>query len=193
MTNALGAALFLPAHEARRRLFVKPVRPLKNVLFVCTGNTCRSPLAEVLFRDLAKELTGYQVGSAGVGAFSGQAASRHSATLAREAGLDLTQHRSRPLSADIVTAATHIFAMGRSHIAAILGSFPEAEDKVYLVSEFTADDSLRGRDLSDPFGGDLEDYRETLEHLRLMLPSVLAYIEQTWKEEEAGRGSPQGD
>lgn len=147
----------------------------------------------MVFRDLAKNLTGYQVGSAGVGAFSGQAASRHSATLAKEAGLDLTQHRSRALTADLVEAATHIFAMGRSHMAAILGSYPEAEDKVYLVSEFVADDSLRGRDLSDPFGGDLSEYRETLEHLRKMLPSTLAYIEQTWKEEEAGRGSPQGD
>lgn len=167
---------------------------MKNVLFVCTGNTCRSPLAEVLFRDLAKEHAGYQVLSAGVGAFSGQAASRHSVTLAKERGLDLSRHKSRAVTVDLIENATHIFGMGRSHIAAILADFPEAEDKVYLVSEFAADDRLRGRDLADPFGGDLSDYRETLVHLEKMLPSVLAYIEQTWKPEaEAGRGRTQGD
>lgn len=165
---------------------------MKNVLFVCTGNTCRSPLAEVLFRDLTKDLADYQVGSAGVGAYSGQPASRSSAVLAKEKGLDLTKHKSRAVTVDLVENATHIFAMSRSHLAAILMNHPEAEDKVYLVSEFTADDSLRGRDLSDPFGGDLSEYRETLEHLEKMLPSVLAYIEQTWKA-EAGRGRTQGD
>lgn len=170
---------------------------MKNVLFVCTGNTCRSPLAEVLFRELVKDRADYQVCSAGVGAFSGQAASRNSATLAKERGLDLSQHKSQAVTITLIEQATHIFGMSRSHVAAILADYPEAEDKVYLVSEFTADDHLRGRDLCDPFGGDLSEYRETLQHLEAMLPSVLAYIEQTWKDEnadsEAGRGRQQGD
>jgi protein-tyrosine phosphatase len=165
---------------------------LKNVLFVCTGNTCRSPLAEVMFRDLVKEHSDYQVGSAGVGAFSGQPASRYSAALARERGLDLSRHQSRAVTIDLVEAATHIFAMSRSHLAAVLADYPEADQKVYLVTEFAADDRLRGRDICDPYGGALEDYRETLEHLEQALPSLHAYIEQTWKD-EAGRGRQQGD
>jgi len=165
---------------------------LKNVLFVCTGNTCRSPLAEVLFRDLVKERSDYCVVSAGVTAFSGQPASRHSITLAKERGLDLTKHQSKAVTIDLVEAATHIFAMSRSHLAALFTDFPEAEEKLYLVSEFTADDALRGKDVADPYGGALADYRETLEHLQTMLPSLLAYIEQTSKA-EAGRGSTQGD
>jgi protein-tyrosine-phosphatase len=165
---------------------------LKNVLFVCTGNTCRSPLAEVLFRDLVKERSDYKIGSAGVGAYSGQAASRYSVTLAQEKGLDLSKHQSRAVTVDLVEAATHIFAMSRNHMAAILSDYPEADDKIYLISEFAADDGLRGRDLSDPFGGDLSDYRQTLEHLARMLPCVLSYIEQTWKA-EAGRGPAQED
>ena len=154
---------------------------MKSVLFVCTGNTCRSPLAEVLFRDLVKERPDYIVQSAGIGAFSGQPASRHSITLAKERGLDLTRHRSQAVTVDVVDKATHIFALSRSHLAALLDDYPEAEDKIYLLSEFTSDDTLRGRDVSDPFGGDQEDYREMQEHLDKLLPSIHAFIEQTWK------------
>lgn len=154
---------------------------MKNVLFVCTGNTCRSPLAEVLFRDLVKDATDYEVGSAGTGAFSGQNASRHSVSLAKSKGLDLSKHQSRAVTIDLIEKATHIFALGRSHLSALLSDYPEAEDKIYLLSEFTADDRLRGRDVSDPFGGDLEEYREMQEHLEQLLPSIHAFIEQTWK------------
>lgn len=160
---------------------------MKSVLFVCTGNTCRSPLAEVLFRDLVKDRPDYSVRSAGVGAFSGQPASRHSATLARERGLDLSKHQSRAVTTDLVEEATHIFALSRSHLAALLTDFPEAADKFYLLSEFAADDALRGRDVSDPFGGGLEDYRHTLATLEKLLPSIHAYIEQTWKGPTAGQ------
>lgn len=159
---------------------------MKRVLFVCTGNTCRSPLAEVLFRELTRERGDYEVLSAGVGAFSGQPASRSSQQLASERGLDLSGHRSKAVTVDLVDAATHIFTMSRGHLADLLGTYPEAEDKVYLVSEFAADDDLRGRDLTDPFGGDLDEYRETLARLERLLPSVFNYIEQTWKPPTTG-------
>ncbi len=146
----------------------------------------------MLFRDLVKERPDYKVRSAGVGAFSGQAASKNGVILARERGLDLSKHKSRAVTADLVEEATHIFTMSRSHLAALEMDFPEAADKLYLVSEFAADDSLRGRDVLDPFGGSRADYSDTVEHLDKVLPSVLAYIEQTWKA-EAGRGSGQGD
>ncbi len=154
---------------------------MKNVLFVCTGNTCRSPLAEALFRDLVKGSANYEIQSAGIGAFFGQPASYHSVALAKEHGLDLSKHHSQAVTIELVDRATHIFALGRSHFVALLDDYPEAEDKIYLLSEFTAEDSLRGKDVSDPFGGDREEYREMQQHLDKLLPSIHAFIEQTTK------------
>jgi protein-tyrosine phosphatase len=135
----------------------------------------------VLFRDLVKDAPDYAIQSAGVGAFSGQCASRHSAKLAKERGLDLSKHQSKAVTIDLVDQATHIFALGRSHVATLLMDYPEAEHKIYLLSEFAAEDQLRGKDVSDPFGGDLEEYREMQENLDKLLPSIHAFIEQTWK------------
>jgi len=162
---------------------VPPV--VKSVLFVCTGNTCRSPLAEVLFRDLVKDREDYEVMSAGLGAVPGAPASRHSVDLARQRGLDLSRHSSRPLTGDLIERSTHIFAMSSSHLYGIEDDFPHASDKAYLVTEFCADDRLRGRDLADPFGMHRGAYEELLSQLEKILPSVLAYIEQTWKCESS--------
>jgi protein-tyrosine phosphatase len=139
----------------------------------------------VLFRDLVKAVPDYSVESAGVGAFSGQSASRHSAKLAKERGLDLSNHQSKAVTIDLMDQATHIFALSCSHLASLLMDYPEAEDKIYLLSEFAADDKLRGKDVSDPFGGDLEEYREMQDHLDKLLPSIHAFIEQTWKPSQS--------
>jgi protein-tyrosine phosphatase len=161
-----------------------PLSILKNVLFVCTGNTCRSPMAEALFRDLVKERADYQVSSAGVAAAPGMPASKHTAALLKERGLDLARFQSRMLDRQTLEQATHVFAMSSHHMAAIADEFPEQTDKIYLVSEFAAEDELRGKDVSDPFGQGRHAYEETLQALEKMLPSLLAYIDQTWKKNE---------
>jgi protein-tyrosine phosphatase len=156
------------------------IRALKRVLFVCTGNTCRSPMAETLFRELVKGRSDYEVASAGLGAMPGDKASRHTADLMKEQGHDLSNFRSQMLSKALVKEATHIFAMGYGHLRAIEKMFPEAADKAYLVSEFCAEDRLRGQDVSDPYGGSRADYEETREVLTAVLPSLVAYIDQTF-------------
>lgn len=128
---------------------------------------------------MVKTRPDYQVASAGLSAGPGQAAAHHSATLAKKRGIDLSKHRSRPLTAELVASATHIFGMSRSHLAAIEMDFPEAADKTYLITEFCADDALRGYDVPDPFGGPLSEYQELLRDLDKILPSILAYIDQT--------------
>ena len=79
----------------------------KNVLFVCTGNICRSPMAEALFRDLVKDLPHFKVGSAGVSAFDGQPASKHTADILKARGIFSCQFSSRMLTHQLVKQASH--------------------------------------------------------------------------------------
>ncbi len=136
-------------------------------------------MAEMLFREQVKGLSGYRVGSAGVGAMPGQPASKHTADLLREAGIDPSGFRSRPLTYEMMRDATHIFAMSSQHLLVMECDFPELMDKAYLVTEFAADDALRGRDVADPIGMGRRAYEETRDMLLACLPSVAAYIEQT--------------
>ena len=139
-------------------------------------------MAEALFRDLVKDRSDYEVGSAGVAAAPGMPPSKHTAAILRERGLAAPDFSSRMLGEDMLKAATHVFAMSEHHIAAIVDEFPAYADKVYLVSEFAAEDALRGQGVSDPFGQDRAAYEKTRSDLEKMLPSILSYIEQTWKE-----------
>ena len=173
-------------HNRNVRMLNPPPGAQKKVLFVCTGNVCRSPMAEALFREMVRDRSDFWVGSAGVGAFPGQPASKHTADLMRELGIDLSGFRSRPLTLDLMREATHLFAMAGHHLEAIEMDFPQAAEKAYLISEFTADDALRGRDVVDPIGMGRGAYEETRDMLQRLLPSVLSYIEQTWGKTGSG-------
>ncbi len=151
-----------------------------HVCFVCTGNICRSPMAEGLFRAITREhLPTARVSSAGTSAWPGQAASPETLELLRLDGLDLPEFRSRPLDEQILKEATHVFAMTRDHLRAIEARFPEFADKAYLVTEFVADDRIRDSDVPDPIGLGLTAYKDTRNTLRLALPAVLAFVQQT--------------
>jgi protein-tyrosine phosphatase len=136
-------------------------------------------MAEMLFRELVKDRADYVVGSAGVGAMPGQAASKHTADLLRDAGIDPSAFRSRPLTREMMEQATHVFAMSEQHLRVMDYDFRECMDKVYLVTEFAADDAIRGEDVVDPIGMGRRAYEATRDMLQVSLPSVLAYIDQT--------------
>ena len=154
-----------------------PTAP-KTVLFICTGNICRSPMAEGLFRKLLGNEPGLQVMSAGVNACYGQAASPHTVELLRRQGIDLTRFRSQPLTRDLVAKSTWIFAMTRSHLDSVLLLFPEAADKTFLVCEFDPELSRHTLDIPDPIGMGLDAYQRTYDLLHQALPSVLKFIRQ---------------
>jgi len=131
------------------------------VLFVCTGNTCRSPMAEVLARDaVARALDvppdrvlarGLLFLSAGTGTLDGMQASEGSVQALQQRGLDLTAHRSRSLTQQLCARATRIFCMSASHRDAVLDLAPDAAPKTELLRP-------DGRGIADPYGGELADY-----------------------------------
>jgi len=141
-----------------------------HVLFVCTGNTCRSPIAETVMRRMIAErhLSDITVGSAGTSAWPDSSASDGALLVSLEHGTDISEHRSRPLSPEIVAGADLILAMGPHHLerAEALGG----AGRSFLLTAYAGGD---GRAVSDPFGGDLAVYRATYDELEHEIGIIL--------------------
>lgn len=150
-----------------------------RILFVCTGNTCRSPLAEVLLRHrLAAHptLADTVVTSAGTGAWSGTPASEGSYLVALERGLDLSAHRATALSAELVRQADLILTMGRSHAAAVAAM--GGREKVHTLVDFVGRPGDLPADVADPIGGDVAAYRHTADVIDRLLSLAVARLER---------------
>ncbi len=144
----------------------------KRVVFVCTGNTCRSPIAEGVFRALLPRgrRESVEVFSAGTDAVFGVAATEEAVRAASEQGIDIRGHRSRPLTRELVFAADLVVVMSRRHAESVRREAPEAAGKILLLGDLLpATDPSAGKDLPDPFGGPLEAYRGALEAIRSAL------------------------
>ena len=147
-------------------------RTAMRVLVVCSGNTCRSPLAAaMLAASVATEprLADVEVVSAGTAARSGAPASEGTYLVALERGLDLSSHRARLLSADDVQAADVILAMGREHLWSV--SQLGGDRKAHLIREYAGE--VPGVDVPDPFGGDVEGYRAAAAEFDRLLGRIM--------------------
>ncbi|NLT71394.1 MAG: low molecular weight protein arginine phosphatase [Verrucomicrobiaceae bacterium] len=148
----------------------------QKILFVCTGNVCRSPMAEGFLRHLAKEAgADIEVGSAGLGAMEDMDPSRHSVTSMKEEGIDISRQRSRMLTPEMIEEYTHIFGLGTGHVEAIRSYFPEAQEKTFVLREFVAEEGL-DLEVPDPIGGDLDEYRVARNLIKEAMPSILRFV-----------------
>jgi len=148
---------------------------MKTVLFVCTGNICRSPMAEGLMKDLVADRKDLRVISAGVHAQQGAAASIDAVTALRDEGIDLRSFRSQPVTEKLLSQCTHVFTMTQDHKRLLELLFPEHESKIQLLGEFTH----RGGDVPDPIGQGLLTYKRCRDFIKSSLAQILAFVDES--------------
>src|SRR5947207_8915293 len=151
---------------------------MKTILFVCTGNVCRSPMAEGIFRQAVQDRGQYGVMSARLGAMEGQPPSIYAVQAVRDLGIDISSQRSRMLTPEMVQQADYIFGMTHSHIDTVMLLYPQAAEKTFLLREFDETLDIFEKDISDPIGGSYEIYLNCRDQIEQGIVSLLRFIEQ---------------
>ena len=146
---------------------------MKHVLFICTGNVCRSPMAEGLLRHMAGDRV--KVASAGLGAGHGQPPSAHAIEVLRKEGIDIADIRSQPVSAHLLQRADYIFTMTRDHLDMLLLLFPEMASKTRLLRFEEAAKGGRA-DVTDPIGGTRATYESCKADIQRAMSHVIPLV-----------------
>ncbi|MEJ6951144.1 low molecular weight protein arginine phosphatase [Natronospora cellulosivora (SeqCode)] len=151
---------------------------MPKIVFVCTGNTCRSPMAELLLKKMLHErgIEGWRVFSAGISAFPGQTISRNAADVLKDEGIDSSKHLSKELSKEMISEASLLITMTRVHKKIILEEFPEYADKIYTLKECSNSET---GDVIDPYGQSHDIYIDTRDDIKESLEGVLGKLAQS--------------
>jgi RpiB/LacA/LacB family sugar-phosphate isomerase len=151
---------------------------MKTILFLCTGNVCRSPMAEGLFRHAVKGRGEFRVLSAGIGAVDGEPPTNHSVQAMREIGINISHQRSRALTAELVRSADLILGMTHSHTDTVGLLYPSAAEKTFLLREFDETLEPYEKDISDPIGSPYHIYAECRDQIEQGIVTLLKFMEQ---------------